>query len=148
MGSSPPESIRQLSTPGQITVTGYVQDIREFYHRSRVVVAPLRTGVGIRGKILEGWATGRAVVATSLACLGLRTIHGENILIADTAEEFSNWVVALLRNPHFCQRLGQTGRETAVQHYDWSLLGEEMVSLYESLSRLEGSGGTDDTQKV
>ena len=148
VGSSPPESIRRLSTPGRIAVTGYVQDIREFYHRSRVVVVPVRTGVGIRGKILEGWATGRAVVATSLACLGLRTIHRENILIADTPEEFSNWVVNLLRNPHFCQRLGQAGRKTAVQHYDWSLLGKEMVHLYESLSRLEGSSGTDDTQKV
>ena len=148
VGSSPPESIRRLSTPGRITVTGYVQDIRDFYHRSRVVVVPLRTGVGIRGKILEGWATGRAMVATSLACLGLRTIHGENILIADTAEEFSNWVVALLRNPDFCQRLGRAGRQTAVQHYDWSLLGEEMVHLYESLYRLEGAGGAGDTRQV
>ncbi|MFQ5928418.1 MAG: glycosyltransferase [Acidobacteriota bacterium] len=134
VGSSPPQSIRQLGAHPQVTVTGYVEDIREFYGKAQVVVVPLRAGVGIRGKILEGWAAGKAMVATPLACLGIRAVHGENILIADTPDEFALWTLALLRNSDFCQRLGQAGRQTAVQFYDWSLLGDQMIELYESIA--------------
>ena len=108
--SSPPHSIQDLGSHPQITVTGYVDDIRPFYCRAQVFVVPLRTGVGIRGKILEGWASGRAVVATSLACSGLRAVHGENVLVADRPEEFAQWTLALLRNPEYCQKLGESGR--------------------------------------
>ncbi|MDA2926238.1 glycosyltransferase [Acidobacteria bacterium AH-259-G07] len=135
VGSSPPGSIRELGSHPQVRVTGYVEDIREFYRKAQVVVVPLRTGVGIRGKILEGWAAGKAIVATPVACWGIRAGHGQNILIADNPDEFALWTLALLRNPDFCQRLGQAGRQTAEQFYDWRLLGEQMSELYELVAK-------------
>ena len=135
VGSSPPQAVQELGTHSQVTVTGYVEDIREYYRKAQIVVVPVRTGVGIRGKILEAWAAGKAIVATSLACSGIRTCHGENILIADKAHEFALWTLALLRNPPFCEQLGRAGRETALQFYDWSRLGGEMIEVYESVAR-------------
>jgi GT2 family glycosyltransferase/glycosyltransferase involved in cell wall biosynthesis len=130
VGSSPPPGIRRLAKHPNITVTGYVEDIREYYERASVVVVPLRTGVGIRGKILEGWAVGKAMVATSLACQGIEAVHGENILIADEPREFILWTVALQRNPDFCRHLGERGRRTAEALYDWDILGHQMSALY------------------
>jgi len=138
VGSSPPQSIRELGTHSRITVTGYVEDIREYYQRAHIVVVPVRTGVGIRGKILEAWAAGKAVVSTSLGCAGIRTRHGENILIADKSHEFALRTLDLLRNPTLCERLGRSGRQTAVQFYDWSLLGEQMIEVYESVAARKG----------
>ena len=132
VGASPPRSICDVDSHPNITVTGFVEDIREYYSKAQIVIVPLRTGVGIRGKILEAWAAGKAIVATSLACLGIRARHGENILIANSAEEFALWTHVLLQNPDYCKHLGQAGRETAVQYYDWRLLGEEMMAVYES----------------
>ena len=137
VGSSPPPSICELGSQPGITVTGYVEDIRPFYASAQVVVVPLRTGVGIRGKILEGWAAGKAMVATPLSCFGIRATHGENIMIARDSNEFGLWTLALLDNPDFCRQLGQRGRKTAERFYDWSLLGEEMIELYESLALRE-----------
>ncbi len=135
VGSSPPLEIRRLANHPNVTVTGFVEDIREYYHRAQVVIVPLRTGVGIRGKILEGWAAEKAMVATSLACLGIRAGHGENILIADDPAEFALWTLALLRNPEHCRRLGAAGRETAVQHYEWDRLAGQLSNLYQGIAR-------------
>ena len=132
VGSSPPALIRNLGDHPNVTVTGFVEDIREYYDRAQVVIVPLRMGVGIRGKILEGWAAGKAMVATSLACLGIRAAHGENILIADDPEKFALWVSSLLRCPEHCLRLGQAGRKTAVRYYEWDRLAVQMETLYKA----------------
>lgn len=140
VGSSPPEEIVEMGRQPGIEVTGFVEDIRDYYRMARVVVVPLRTGVGIRGKILEGWAVGRATVATPLACQGLRVYHGENILVADNAEEFARWILALLGSPAHCSRLGSAGRKMAENYYDWDVLGEQMTRFYEDLVLPEGAG--------
>lgn len=134
VGAGPPPSILQLGAHPNIRVTGFVEDIRNYYRKARVVIVPLRTGVGIRGKILEGWAAGKAMVATSLACLGIAAVHGENIVIADRPQEFALWTLALLNNPDYCRRLGQAGRETVLRYYDWDRLGEQMIAIYERLT--------------
>jgi GT2 family glycosyltransferase/glycosyltransferase involved in cell wall biosynthesis len=131
VGSSPPPLIRKMASHSNITVTGFVEDIRDYYRKAQVVVVPLRTGVGIRGKILEGWSAGKAMVATTVACLGIRAVHGENILIADEAEDFAMWTSALLRNPKHCERLGLAGRQIAARHYEWDEIGGRMCKLYE-----------------
>jgi GT2 family glycosyltransferase/glycosyltransferase involved in cell wall biosynthesis len=139
VGSAPPREILQMGRHPNITVTGFVEDIRDYYRLAQVVVVPLRTGVGIRGKILEAWAAGRATVATPLACQGLRAVHGENIVVAGDADEFVLWTLALLRNPEFCSRLGVQGRHTVEQHYEWDLLGRRMGRLYaESVRSFHG----------
>jgi GT2 family glycosyltransferase/glycosyltransferase involved in cell wall biosynthesis len=140
VGSSPPSEIRQLDQHPNITVTGFVEDIRPYYRQAQVVVVPLRTGVGIRGKILEGWSAGRAMVATPLACLGLNSEHGEDILIADTVEDFAMWTVALLRNPEFCRHLGLKGRRKASAEYDWGIFGEQVAGLYNELVQQRRNG--------
>ena len=134
VGSSPPPSIQDLADHPQITVTGFVPDIRDYYRKAQVVVVPLRTGVGIRGKILEAWSVGKAVVATSLACQGIRAVHGKNVLVADQAADFSDWTTALLRQPDFAAELGRAGRKTVEELYDWEAIGEQMSHLYESIA--------------
>ena len=134
VGSSPPPSIRDLAHHPQITVTGFVPDIRDYYRKAQVVVVPLRTGVGIRGKILEAWSVGKAVVATSLACQGIRAVHGKNVLVADQPADFSAWTTALLRQPDFAAEMGRAGRKTVEELYDWEAIGEQMNHFYESIA--------------
>lgn len=133
VGAAPPEEIQKLGEHPQITVTGFVEDIRDYYRRAQVVVVPLRTGVGIRGKVLEGWAVGKAMVATSLACQGLPATHGENILLADAPDTFARWTITLLHHPEFCVRLGFAGRRVVEEQYDWELLGRRLQEIYEEL---------------
>lgn len=132
VGSGPTPEIKRLGQRPGIFVTGFVEDIRDYYQRAQVVVVPLRTGVGIRGKVLEGWSMGKAMVATSLACQGIHAIHGENIIIADSPELFARWTIALLDNPDFCEHLGRNGRSVVERHYDWEVMAKHLLALYET----------------
>ena len=74
------------------------------------------------------------MVATSLACLGIRATHGENILIADDPAEFALWTLALLRNPEHCLQMGRHGRKTATQYYEWDHLAGDLSALYQRIT--------------
>lgn len=130
VGSSPPEPVRQLESLPGITVTGFVEDLTEVYRQSAIVVVPLRTGVGIRGKILEAWAAGKAVVATPLACAGIQAEHGENVIVADDPAQFARWTLALLGNREARRRLGYNARQTAERTYGWDMLADRLEQLY------------------
>jgi glycosyltransferase involved in cell wall biosynthesis len=94
---------------------------------------PLRTGAGTRLKILEAWALGKAVVSTSAGCEGLAAVHGENILIRDTAEGFADAVLDVLSDAGLRARLGRAGRSTAVRSYDWETIGRTVAGEYATL---------------
>lgn len=132
VGSSPPDEILELGLNRNITVTGFVEDIRDYYRLARVVVVPIRTGVGIRGKVLEGWASGSAMVASPLACQGIKAEHDSNILIAGNPADFAKCTVELLSDPGKCIALAREGRATAEALYGWDVMGRQMVELYES----------------
>lgn len=129
VGKAPDEARTRFAELG-VEMTGYVDDIRPEVLGSRVVVVPLRVGGGTRLKILDAWAMGKAVVSTSVGCEGLRTRHGENILIADTPAEFAQATLRVLRIPTLRRRLGAEARRTAEQHYDWDSLGDGMCARY------------------
>lgn len=130
VGASPPDEIKRLGEQPGVVVTGYVENLWDYYRRAQVVVVPLRTGVGIRGKVLEGWSVGKAMVATPLACQGLPAVHGENILLASEPEDFVRWVLALFRHPDFCVSLGTAGRKVVETSYAWPILGERLDAVY------------------
>jgi GT2 family glycosyltransferase/glycosyltransferase involved in cell wall biosynthesis len=131
VGSSPSPDVVGLGELPGVRVTGTVPDIRPFMASSMVYVVPLRLGVGIRGKILEAWSMAMPVVATSVACSGLRFEDGTNLLLADEAETFAGHVVSLLRNPERRQELGRAGRKAAEQFYGWDTAATELMRIYE-----------------
>ena len=66
-GAYPPRAILQLQGKNGIYSHGYVEDHRAAISRHQVMLAPLRFGAGIKGKVLEAWATGTPVLGTRLA---------------------------------------------------------------------------------
>ena len=130
VGSKPtPEVLRLGEIPG-VQVTGLVMDIRPYMASSSVYIVPLRLGVGIRGKILEAWGMGMAVVATSLACAGLQKEDGKNLLIADSDQQFAERVVQLLGDPALRNKMGMEGRRTVEAHYGWEASARKLDALY------------------
>ncbi len=130
VGSQPPPQVLSLADIPGVQVTGYFPDIRLPMAASSVYVVPLRLGVGIRGKILEAWAMGMAVVATSVACAGLSYANGRNLLVADSAELFASYVVALLKDPGLRKKLGTEGRKTVEELYRWEAAARKLDLLY------------------
>ena len=117
VGRNAPAAVAELERPGMVEVPGYVEDMVAELSRATVVALPLRTGGGLRGKLLEAWAAGRPVVATPIACEGLDPEGGVHCLIAVETQQFADSLVAALKDPVLRLHLGASGRLLARQRY-------------------------------
>jgi GT2 family glycosyltransferase/glycosyltransferase involved in cell wall biosynthesis len=130
VGAWPPPEVQVLASKHGVTVTGWVNDLRPYLDRASMLVVPIRLGVGMRGKVLEAMAMGKAVAATPLACAGLKAQHGEHVWIAENVDEFANGIVTLLTDANLRRRLGDNGRQLVESRYSWNSAVTKQVATY------------------
>jgi glycosyltransferase involved in cell wall biosynthesis len=123
-----------------IEVTGPVDDALAEIAQARLVVAPLRAGSGTRLKILEAWAAGRCVLATSLAAEGLEARDGANIAIEDDPSSFAARLSHLAGDAAERARLGAAGRRTFEDNYSWQRAWESL-NIDLQLTHVSGLNG-------
>jgi glycosyltransferase involved in cell wall biosynthesis len=97
--------------------------------QSQVFIVPLRSAGGMRVKILDAWAHGLPVVSTRIGAEGLEISQEQNILIADSPQEFAAAVIRLLEDPGFRQHLSAGGRKNVARTYDW----EQVYHLWDAI---------------
>ena len=128
VGDAPPAAVRALADDS-VVVTGRVPDPGPHVERAAVVVAPIRLGGGMRVKVLEALAAGKATVATPLALAGLDVVAGTHALVGETDAELSDAIARLLEDEDLRQRTGTAAREWAGSHLTW----ERAVAAYDDL---------------
>lgn len=116
-----------------VTLAGYVDDIKSLIASSTVALAPLWSGGGTRLKILEAMAIGTPVVATSKGAEGLEAASGEHLFIADDPARFAERVVELLANASLRQSLAQQARQLVHEKYTWAGTLPHLLRLLDSL---------------
>jgi sugar transferase (PEP-CTERM/EpsH1 system associated) len=125
VGRSPSRKLQALAEAEKsVRLTGWVEDIRPFVARGAACIVPLRIGGGTRLKIFEAMAMSKAVISTSVGAEGLPVRSGENILLADTPNNFAESVISLLRNPNQRQRVGTAARALVQASYSWPIVAE------------------------
>lgn len=117
-GASPHQRVRALAGP-DVHVSGWVNDIRESYARSRIFVAPMFIGTGLQNKLLEAMAMGLPCITTSLANNALKATNGENILLAEETKEFVEKIVLFLTDSATFGEIGNKGRDFVRLNYTW-----------------------------
>ncbi len=130
IGKQPPQSLQAEVLAGNAQLPGYVAELRPYWSRSGVFVVPLRAGGGMRVKILDAWAWGVPVVSTVVGAEGLAYSPGNNILLADTADEFAQAVIQLLTDRALAERLVQGGRATLEKCYNWQTVYAAWDEVY------------------
>jgi len=145
VGSLPPRAVTQLAGP-DVTITGFVDDVRPYLERASVVVAPLRIGGGTRLKILEAMAMGRPVVSTAVGAEGLAARHGREALIADDAESFAAQVARVLDDHDLAARIGLAARRLVEERYDWRASARVLEALYRKVLDAPRRGATTQTR--
>ena len=132
VGKNPPEHIRKLSDD-KFIVTGKVPDVRSYVEKGLLTIVPLLVGGGTRLKILESMAAGRAIISTSLGAEGIDITHKDNIIIADSAEDFANEVVKLVADSAGRDALRDRAKEFVIGKYDWPIIGRKLHKFVYSL---------------
>jgi polysaccharide biosynthesis protein PslH len=130
VGKAPtPEVVAYGTRPG-VTVTGGVPDVRPYYRQSWMQIVPLRIGGGTRLKIPESMAMTTPVVSTTIGAQGLGLQHNHDILLADTAEDFTNETVRGLMDAPLRRKLIANGLNTVHSRLSWPTLGKALSDLY------------------
>jgi len=133
VGQAPPPEIQNLTEDKSITVTGRVDDVRSFLRKGRVFICPVRLGGGFRGKILEAMAIGRPVVSTSLGAQGVPIHQRENIIVADTPDEFARGILDVMNNDPLFERIRTKARKMVEEKFSWErgvqIMGEVLKRM-------------------
>jgi len=135
VGSHPTAEVQELGRLPGVTVTGFVDDPRDWLRRAAVSVAPLRIARGIQNKVLEAMAMGLPVVGTRSATQGVDGQAGRDYLVAETAEEQVEAVCGLLRQPERARELGRGARAFVEANYDWEVCLRPVDAILERLGR-------------
>jgi glycosyltransferase involved in cell wall biosynthesis len=131
IGRDPPASLAEkIRKRGlNVTLTGFVDDIRPYVARSNIYVIPLFVGSGTRIKAFEAMAMGRPVVSTSLGIEGLDVADGEHFLRADNAEEFSRGILSLLDDATLRARIANAARRLMEDRFSWETVAAQFEAI-------------------
>ncbi len=136
VGTNPTKELLRRADGKQIIITGAVTDVRPYIQKASVCIAPLISGTGLRGKVIEYAALRRPFVATSIASTDLIFKNGVDYFCADTALEFSNKIITLLKDPQLARRMAEAAYVAARKNYDNQRLTGFLLSLYEYLENI------------
>ena len=133
VGQKPSSELLKLNAMPTVHVVGRVNDVRPYIERGSVYIVPLRIGGGTRLKIIEAMAMKKAVVSTTVGAEGLDVTDGEDIMLADSPEDFAQAVLALLRDPERCRTLGEAARSLVESRYGWDTLADKLTLFAQEL---------------
>lgn len=135
VGSDPPERSNLTDSAAQVDLVGFVDDIRTELTRCAVFVCPIRSGSGVRVKLLEAFASGIPVVSTSVGAEGLTSADGELCALADDPEEFARKVLGVLDRPEEAAAMARRAREQVVNHWDMAAITRKLEESYRDVLR-------------
>lgn len=129
-GRNMPQWLRDKGYPN-VAVVGEVDDSVIFMRSKSVLLVPLLSGSGIRIKIIEGMAAGKAIISTHIGAEGINCTDGKNIILADTPAEFFTAISRIYSDESFCKKLGENARKLIEQEYQQQDLVRKMIVFYE-----------------
>jgi sugar transferase (PEP-CTERM/EpsH1 system associated) len=135
VGLNPATEVRRLAEIPGVVVTGTVPDVRPYYGRTSVCVAPLRMGRGVQNKVLQAMAMGLPVVASSVAQRGLEATPGRHLHVEDEPAAFADRVVGLLTSAAENEAMAKHGRTFVESHHAWHVSCGRLESMLRALVR-------------
>jgi glycosyltransferase involved in cell wall biosynthesis len=141
VGSYPPPEVQALAA-ADIRVTGRVPEVEPWLEQAAVVLAPVRIGGGMRTKVLQGMAMGKAVVTTPLGAEGLSTVDGgPPLAIAQDGASLARETAALLTSARKRRMLGARARAFVAEHFSAEAYVQRLEAIYAELTPGESHSG-------
>ena len=129
-GANPSPRVLALESR-QVTVTGWVNDMREYYAKSRIFIAPMRLGTGLQNKLLEAMAMGIPCITSPLAATPLNAQANHDIMVCNSTLGYIDAIDNLLKDAGYYARIAQNGQAFVQANYNWehtSRILEELIT--------------------
>jgi len=116
-----------------VVVLGEVDDATKFMNSKSVMLVPLLSAGGMRVKIIEGMALGKAIISTKIGAEGVDYTNMEHILIANNADEFAFMINKVVNDHGLVNTIGQNARRLIEADYDNKVITKKLTEFYSQL---------------
>jgi glycosyltransferase involved in cell wall biosynthesis len=138
VGMAPPREVLELAGP-RVDVFGDAPSVKPHLEAAAVVTAPVRTGGGMRMKVLEAMAGGKAVAATPLGADGYTQFdEAPPLALGESAEELGTAIAELMVDPERRRQMGIEARRFAERHHSPEAWAKRLEAIYEEARELGG----------
>ena len=128
-GANPTKKIRSLEND-DITVTGWVNSVADYYAQSKIFLAPMRLGTGLQNKLIEAMAMKLPCITSPLAGYPIEgVVNGENVIICKTQIDYIEAVKLLLTNDNVYQEMAEKGYQLVKRYYNWKQINSKLESI-------------------
>jgi glycosyltransferase involved in cell wall biosynthesis len=134
VGYKPTNKVQQLAEIDNVVVTGSVDSMTEYYEKATFAISPIHFGGGTRIKILEAASFRVPTVTTSIGLEGIEFNHMEDVLIADSANEFAKSCLTLIDNKQLRVKLSASAFKTGKKLYDHSIVTDALNTIIKEKS--------------
>lgn len=139
-GGNPDPRIKAACEPlTDVNLLGFVEDLEPLFIRSRLFMAPLRFGSGIKVKVLNAMCRGLPVITTSAGAEGISATHMQHLSITDEPRAMSQAILNLLQDKSAWLSIEHSSRELIREKYTWERVLGYMVSEIKQLSVREAA---------
>jgi glycosyltransferase involved in cell wall biosynthesis len=133
-GYGPPPEAQPLLDHPSVRFPGFVDDVDAEFRAADVLVVPVSIRLGVRVRILTGFAHGCCIVTHEANAQGIpELVHGQNALLGSTASELAGHVVSAVQNAELATRLRRGARETYARFFTPAIAG---AAIAETLERI------------
>jgi len=135
VGSAPPAALVGLAANlPDVTVHGFVDDVRPYMDAAALYICPIRDGGGTKLKLLDAFAMRKCVVAHPIACEGIDAVPGRHVVHAESAAQFVRAIVHLLGRPEERSALGVAARQLVVERYSFAQIWHQLAEVFGALA--------------
>lgn len=132
VGKNPPSTVTSLASDN-VDIAGFVKDLGPVHQRTRVSIAPLRFGAGVKGKVGDAWTHGLPVVMTSIAAEGMGAENDVNSFVVDEPNEFADAVIRLIRDDETWTRISREGQSHVGQLFGSDHIRSQLQEAFEEV---------------
>ena len=135
-GAYPSQKVLQLHKPkNNFHIMGRANDAFEVVKNAKIVLAPIRFGAGIKGKLLEAMQCGTPSVTTSIGAEAMNGNFDWNGFIEDEPNEIANKAVQLYNDEKLWKKAQENGFTILEKRYLKSLFENDFIDVIEGLQQ-------------
>jgi len=131
IGYVPFEYKKKYSNNSSIIFKGTVDNIEEHVDKVFCGICPMRIGAGLQNKILDYMSLQLPTVTTSIGLEGINADIGNDVLVADTPQQFSNKLLKVFRDKDYAENTALNGYNFVVKNFSWTKSLSKYPSLFE-----------------
>ncbi len=126
-GRNAPKWLKRKFNNKNIKFFGEVDNAYDFIQYPGPIIVPLFSGGGMRVKIIECMALKKAIIATNVAVEGIEPSYDENILLANSASDFSQLVLVALKNKELQKEIGENAFRFVSEKYNFTKIASNII---------------------